>query len=386
MEFARLFEDWTPEENSIAPLLLPVRRISVKNYLINSIATYTYDEQLEIKKTEFLKQRGGEGGLKESYIQDLARRKTDQEWIDLTKKFNRKMEEYSAEGFENFKRFHFKLYCNGGKRHAPIWRADKDSYDYTSQKLAVELLEEFNQLRQVLSVAKYYPEDQNRLEVEVEFIDFKNVGRYQAVYNCLGVTMNEDLLNNVPIKCVKHVNKIPILPLKDLFKILPIKNSIEFYPISHNQKLKMYCHSVFEYFNDCNGNQISISLSDCAYVLLDDKQRQYRCLPIFEILKPYLERTDFSKCTTSMLKDYEGRESHKYEHWDQIAPNDLKHSYDKPAKEIQFQICGDDRKSGRDYIYFVYEIKIKLEKDIKVSIREANSFTWRPKESLSDYE
>ena len=55
MECATLSEDWTVNEKSLGNSLLEIRRISIKNYLISSISSYTKEELLKIKEGEFLK-------------------------------------------------------------------------------------------------------------------------------------------------------------------------------------------------------------------------------------------------------------------------------------------------------------------------------------------
>ena len=67
MENGHLLEDWTLIENPLAQSLFPVRRISIKNYLLNSIDSYTRAERFKLREEEFLIKYGGEKGLLEDY-------------------------------------------------------------------------------------------------------------------------------------------------------------------------------------------------------------------------------------------------------------------------------------------------------------------------------
>lgn len=383
MKFAKLIDSWTPEENPLVESLLPIKRISIKNYLINSINPYTYNELLEKKREDFFLKNGGEEGLRNSYIKNLERQKTDPVLMKHIQELELRHEEYSEEGFKRYKDYKFKLYCNGGKRHGPIRRTTEDSYDYTSQKYAIELLEQFSQYRQIVSIAHYDSEDSNKLLIRVEFLDYLDVSRYQVNYEFTDSLINNDILNVANINIIEKITKVPTLAINDLPRILPYSESIVFFPVGQDTSEKVYCKSVYEQFSDKTGRQFTISITDNAFVVVDNRKRLYRGLPLFDIIRPYLENADFSDCTDDLLTDYEKVETNRSHNCNGTAPNRLKHFCGKLPKEIQFQICGCNREDPAHYVYNVYDININLQREIRVTIAKNNNdtFYWdEPKE------
>ena len=73
MDCGQLIEDWILYDNTLAKKLMPIRKIAIKNYLFNSIDSYTRDERAKKQEEKFLAEKGGVEGLKKSYKKFLKR-------------------------------------------------------------------------------------------------------------------------------------------------------------------------------------------------------------------------------------------------------------------------------------------------------------------------
>ena len=221
--------------------------------------------------------------------------------------------------FERFKEERFKHYLENisfDDNHS-----DLDAYDYTSQKCALDLLARFNQYRQVVFISEGKFLNKGKLvnirdtEIEVDFIDSRNVGRFQVTYKIPSKILEPDALNSSQINCIKKVTKVPVIPLSKFQKLLPLKTDIEFYPYHEREQENMYCSTLYGKFRDLKGSEIDLLFYDCAYILFDENKLPYRCLPMIDIIKPHLEKEDFSKGSWPLFEDHYGSKSSVYQLW-----------------------------------------------------------------------
>jgi hypothetical protein len=356
MDYGYLNKEWIIIENKIAESLHPVKRITIKKYLIDTICSYTRDELIDSIVEEYIKKMGQE-------------------------KFNAKQEKYfknpvgSCLDYKTWLRVVFKNDIDD----PTVGRISADDYNYSSQKTAVELLEKFNTYRQIISYIGKLPDGiyDNKLQyigkgpegfnVDIEFIDSKNISQFQIQYKIIGKELDPDMLNIINISSIYNIKKIPELEIEEFKRLVKSNFRIEYFP-KHNTELhKIECTNNTDLiFKDTNNFEYKLSLYDIGFVIFEQYKDPYRCIPIAEIIRPHLERFDFSKCKDKYMDDYKAPISRaRYG-----EPNTLKHFYDKEKKTIFFQIMGQDRSDRRHYAYIIYNIQIELPYVNRVNIIE----------------
>lgn len=342
MECGEMDKDWIISENSPGQCLQELRRVSLINYLTESITPFTYEDILKNKEEEFLKDFGDIEKLKIMYNQDLE-------------EFGHK---YPFKSFEQYKHYYI------GNYYDTLFyfeHSKDDVYNYTSQKYAIDILARFSQFKQVAFIPEDEIESNQYPDIEVYFVDKENVGRFQVHFKMIDRCLSPDFLNTNPIKLIKKCHKVPVLTLDKFKCLLPLRNPIEFYPYYKNKNEEIFPTSLHDKFRDSKGNEKDIFLSNCLYVLKDRDSQPYRRIPILDIIKPHLERMDFSRGEWPFLADTYGSGRNR---------NGLLHKYNQEKEEIQFRLCARDSSESNHYEYTVFDVKIKLCKDLTVKICE----------------
>ena len=341
MECGDFNNDWIIIENGIGQCLQDLKRGSLIKYLTDTITPFTYEDMLKNKEEEFLRDFG-----------DIE---------ELKKMFEEGLEKFGPQGpFKSFEQY--KHYYIDNHRDTFFYYAysKDDVYNYTSQKYAIEILASYSQFRQVAFIPEHEIEGNQYPDIEVNFIDKDNVGRFQVHFKMEDKTLPPDFFNTKPIKFIEKCDKVPILSLEKFKSLLPLSMPIKYYFSSKYAKEPIFGVSFHDKFHDSKGNEKSITLHDCQYVLMNIDSQPFRCIPILDIIKPQLEKMDFSQGKWSDLTNF---------YYDSGLKT-LPRKYDQERKEIQFQLCACDRSAITFEDYTVFDIDLKLNKELEVEILE----------------
>ncbi len=340
MECGDFNNDWIIIENGIGQCLQDLKRGSLIKYLTDTITPFTYEDMLKNKEEEFLRDFGDIEELKKMYEEGL--------------------EKFGPQGpfksFEQYKHYYIDNLCDTFFYYE---HSKDDVYNYTSQKYAIDILASYSQFRQVVFIPEHEIESNQYPDIEVNFIDKDDVGRFQVHFKMDDKCLPPDFLNTRSIKIIEKCDKVPALTLDKFKYLLPLRNPIKFYPYRKNKKDTIFHTSLYDKFRDSKGNEKDIILSNCLYVLMDRDSQPYRRIPILDIIKPYLEKMDFSRGEWPFLADTYGS-----------GQNTLFHKYNQEKEELQFRLCACDSSDSNYWDYTVFDVKINLTVDLKVEISE----------------
>lgn len=268
--------------------------------------------------------------------------------------------------------------------------------DFSSVKFAVDLLEKFDEYEQVISTFDEHELKQNTqfgnvfkskyYNIEVDFVDKNEIGQFQIIYRTDGNLLDPNILNTCYIQRIEAFRKIPKICFAEFKKYFSPHLKIQYFPFHETEIHKVICCNREEAkFFDISGRELIVFITDAQFVMLDKDNKLFRTIPLFELLKPELEKLDFSKCNDNILKDYEYND---FSNTKFGSANLLKHYFDNESNSIFYQIFLT-RTGGQYYYYHYYDIIIKIDFKIKVTIKEgrigSEYFPETGENSLQDY-
>lgn len=356
MDYGHLDTEWFLTENKIVQPLQPIKRAAIKNYLNDSVCPYTLTERSDHIIEEYIKDIGYE-----AYAAKL-KEKIKKDPLYTEKQFRYIIEIVYEEDHDD------PTFCN----------SILDNYDYSSQRLALELLERFNNYRQIISCVTEI-DSSSFLEwskgkepegyyIEVDFIDKNNIGQYQVRFEIKEKILDSNILNINAIQLIEAIKKIPKISIFNFNKLPKSQLQIRYFP-EHNigiHKFQCFNHKT-GIIKDKFGHEFELTISDGGYVLFDSSNMPYRCLPIFEMLEHRIKKMDFSKCKDRYISDYKAVGISNARYGD---PNALKHYFDKESSTIFFQIYGQDRTNRSRYYYITYDVLINFKNETQVTVKE----------------